>query len=88
MDVRGLFGSVFNDFGKDFVCVDFIGENFLSGMIVEIDEVGCYFLILKNIGLFSFYRMRMLLLFVLMKCDMDLKMVILLFFLRLRVWRV
>ncbi|OXB40053.1 hypothetical protein LQV05_000119 [Cryptococcus neoformans] len=37
-DVRGLFGSVFNDFGKDFACVDPTGESPLSGMIVEIDE--------------------------------------------------
>ncbi|KAK8864255.1 hypothetical protein IAR55_001501 [Kwoniella newhampshirensis] len=37
-DVRGLFGSVFNDFGNDFACVDPTGENPQSGMIVEVDE--------------------------------------------------
>ncbi|GFZ44106.1 Ubiquitin-activating enzyme E1 1 [Saitozyma sp. JCM 24511] len=37
-DVRGLFGSVFNDFGKDFACVDPTGEQPQSGMVVEIDE--------------------------------------------------
>ncbi|WVF71622.1 hypothetical protein IAT40_006430 [Kwoniella sp. CBS 6097] len=37
-DVRGLFGSVFNDFGKDFACVDPTGENPQTGMIVEVDE--------------------------------------------------
>lgn len=37
-DVRGLFGSVFNDFGNDFACVDPTGENPQSGMIVSVDE--------------------------------------------------
>ncbi|OCF60450.1 ubiquitin-activating enzyme E1 [Kwoniella mangroviensis CBS 10435] len=37
-DVRGLFGSVFNDFGKDFACVDPTGENPQTGMIVEVEE--------------------------------------------------
>lgn len=37
-DVRGLFGSVFNDFGKDFACVDPTGENPQSGMVVYIEE--------------------------------------------------
>lgn len=37
-DVRGLFGSVFNDFGKNFSCVDTNGEQPLSGMVVEIDK--------------------------------------------------
>ncbi|WWD17448.1 hypothetical protein CI109_101889 [Kwoniella shandongensis] len=37
-DVRGLFGSVFNDFGSDFACVDPTGENPQTGMIVEVDE--------------------------------------------------
>lgn len=87
-DVRGLFGSVFNDFGKDFACVDPTGENPLSGMIVEIDEVGRYFLIPKNICSSSLYRMRMLLLPVLTKRDMDLKTATLSLSLRLRVWRV
>jgi len=39
-DVRGLFGSVFNDFGTKFTCGDPTGENPLSGMIVEVDKVG------------------------------------------------
>ncbi|NXD32169.1 UBA1 enzyme, partial [Spelaeornis formosus] len=37
-DIRGLFGSVFNDFGNDFTCVDATGENPQSGMIVHIEE--------------------------------------------------
>ncbi|ODN79868.1 hypothetical protein L202_03761 [Cryptococcus amylolentus CBS 6039] len=37
-DVRGLFGSVFNDFGKDFACVDSTGENPQSGIIAAIDQ--------------------------------------------------
>ncbi|KAL7421709.1 E1 ubiquitin-activating protein [Cryptotrichosporon argae] len=37
-DVRGLFGSVFNDFGKDFACVDATGENPQSGIIAHIEE--------------------------------------------------
>lgn len=37
-DVRGLFGSVFNDFGKDFSCVDTNGEQPLSGMVVQIEQ--------------------------------------------------
>ncbi|EPQ25827.1 uncharacterized protein PFL1_06924 [Pseudozyma flocculosa PF-1] len=35
-EVRGLFGSVFNDFGPDFVCIDPTGEQPLSGMIVSV----------------------------------------------------
>ena len=35
-DVRGLFGSVFNDFGQDFICNDPTGEQPLSGMIVSV----------------------------------------------------
>ncbi|GAK67598.1 ubiquitin activating enzyme [Moesziomyces antarcticus] len=35
-EVRGLFGSVFNDFGPDFLCNDPTGEQPLSGMIVSI----------------------------------------------------
>ncbi|PWN30586.1 ubiquitin-activating enzyme E1 [Jaminaea rosea] len=35
-DVRGLFGSVFNDFGEKFVCTDPTGEQPLSGMIVSV----------------------------------------------------
>jgi hypothetical protein len=31
--------SVFNDFGKDFACVDPTGEQPQTGMVVEIDEV-------------------------------------------------
>jgi len=37
-DVRGLFGSVFNDFGNDFACVDATGENPQTGMIVHVEE--------------------------------------------------
>jgi ubiquitin-activating enzyme E1 len=37
-DVRGLFGSVFNDFGTDFTCADPTGENPMSGMIVHVEE--------------------------------------------------
>lgn len=37
-DVRGLFGSVFNDFGDEFVCTDPTGEQPLSGMIVSIES--------------------------------------------------
>ena len=32
--------SVFNDFGRDFACVDTTGENPQSGMIVHVEEVG------------------------------------------------
>jgi hypothetical protein len=31
--------SVFNDFGKDFTCVDPTGEQVQSGMIVHVEEV-------------------------------------------------
>jgi ubiquitin-activating enzyme E1 len=34
-----LFSSVFNDFGPAFTCVDPTGENPLSGMIVEVENV-------------------------------------------------
>ncbi|KAJ3924849.1 MAG: ubiquitin-activating enzyme E1, isoform CRA_b, partial [Lentinula lateritia] len=37
-ETRGLFGSVFNDFGAKFTCVDPTGEQPLSGMIVSIDK--------------------------------------------------
>ncbi|RSH84322.1 uncharacterized protein EHS24_005840 [Apiotrichum porosum] len=37
-DVRGLFGSVFNDFGNDFSCVDHTGENPHSGMVVHVED--------------------------------------------------
>ncbi|RXK40091.1 ubiquitin-activating enzyme E1 [Tremella mesenterica] len=37
-DVRGLFGSVFNDFGNDFTCADPTGENPQTGMVAEIEE--------------------------------------------------
>ncbi|GHJ85862.1 hypothetical protein NliqN6_2264 [Naganishia liquefaciens] len=37
-DVRGLFGSVFNDFGSKFTCVDPTGESPLTGMIASIDR--------------------------------------------------
>lgn len=34
-----MLSSVFNDFGKDFACVDATGENPQSGMIVHVEEV-------------------------------------------------
>ncbi|KAG5220391.1 ubiquitin activating enzyme [Salix suchowensis] len=37
-ETRGLFGSVFNDFGPKFTCVDPTGESPLSGMIVSVDQ--------------------------------------------------
>ncbi|KAL1410395.1 E1 ubiquitin-activating protein [Vanrija albida] len=37
-DVRGLFATVFNDFGNDFVCVDPTGENPLSGMVLYVEN--------------------------------------------------
>ncbi|KAK0461961.1 ubiquitin activating enzyme [Desarmillaria tabescens] len=37
-EIRGLFGSVFNDFGNKFTCVDPTGEQPLSGMIVSVDQ--------------------------------------------------
>ncbi|KAH8118344.1 ubiquitin activating enzyme [Phellopilus nigrolimitatus] len=37
-ETRGLFGSVFNDFGPKFTCVDPTGEQPLSGMIASIDK--------------------------------------------------
>ncbi|KAJ9113011.1 hypothetical protein QFC22_006107 [Naganishia vaughanmartiniae] len=37
-DVRGLFGTAFNDFGPEFTCVDPTGEQPLSGMIASIDR--------------------------------------------------
>lgn len=39
-DVRGLFGSVFCDFGPQFPIIDTNGEQPLTGMIVSIDETG------------------------------------------------
>ncbi|KAF9452196.1 ubiquitin activating enzyme [Macrolepiota fuliginosa MF-IS2] len=37
-ETRGLFGSVFNDFGPTFTCVDATGEQPLSGMIVSVQN--------------------------------------------------
>ncbi|THH10090.1 hypothetical protein EW145_g1564 [Phellinidium pouzarii] len=37
-ETRGLFGSVFNDFGPKFTCVDPTGEQPLTGMIASIDK--------------------------------------------------
>ncbi|KAH9918251.1 ubiquitin activating enzyme [Epithele typhae] len=37
-DTRGLFSTVFNDFGPKFTCVDPTGEQPLSGMIVSVDK--------------------------------------------------
>ncbi|KAJ8086217.1 E1 ubiquitin-activating protein [Marasmius tenuissimus] len=37
-ETRGLFGSIFNDFGPRFTCVDPTGEQPLSGMIVSVSK--------------------------------------------------
>ena len=37
-DVRGLFGTVFNDFGSHFVCKDTTGEPALHGMVVSVSK--------------------------------------------------
>ena len=37
-DVRGLFSSVFCDFGKQFPCLDTTGEQPLQGMVVGINQ--------------------------------------------------
>ncbi|KAJ7117326.1 ubiquitin activating enzyme [Mycena crocata] len=37
-ETRGLFGSVFNDFGPKFICVDPTGEQPLTGMIVSVEQ--------------------------------------------------
>ncbi|KAJ7468083.1 ubiquitin activating enzyme [Mycena latifolia] len=37
-ETRGLFGSVFNDFGPKFTCVDPTGEQPLTGMIVSVAQ--------------------------------------------------
>ncbi|KAG5654065.1 hypothetical protein H0H81_007791 [Sphagnurus paluster] len=39
-ETRGLFGSVFNDFGPKFTCVDPTGEQPLTGMIVSVAQDG------------------------------------------------
>ena len=39
-DTFGLFGSIFTDFGEEFICVDPTGENPLSGIVSNIDEEG------------------------------------------------
>lgn len=39
-DTFGLFGQIFNDFGKNFTCVDATGENPLSGIVAGVDEEG------------------------------------------------
>ena len=39
-DIHGLFGSIFTDFGKEFVCVDPTGENPLAGIVAGIDGEG------------------------------------------------
>lgn len=39
-DVFGLFGSIFTDFGKDFVIADSTGENAVSGIVAGIDSDG------------------------------------------------
>ncbi|KAF8351145.1 ubiquitin activating enzyme [Amanita rubescens] len=37
-ETRGLFGSVFNDFGSKFTCVDPTGEQPLTGMTVSVEK--------------------------------------------------
>lgn len=37
--ISGTYRSVFNDFGSDFTCVDPTGEQPLTGMVAEIDQV-------------------------------------------------
>lgn len=39
-DIFGLFGSIFTDFGDNFVCVDPTGESPLSGIVAGIDSEG------------------------------------------------
>ncbi|KAJ6592634.1 ubiquitin activating enzyme [Mycena capillaripes] len=39
-ETRGLFGSVFNDFGPSFTCGDLTGEQPFTGIISSIDEIG------------------------------------------------
>ena len=39
-DIYGLFGSIFTDFGKDFVVADPTGENPVSGIVAGIDDDG------------------------------------------------
>ena len=39
-DTYGLFGIIFTDFGRDFVCVDPTGENPLTGIVSGIDAEG------------------------------------------------
>lgn len=40
VDTFGLFGTIFNDFGKDFICVDPNGEAAVSGIVAGIDQDG------------------------------------------------
>lgn len=39
-DTFGLFGYIFNDFGKNFTVGDATGENPISGIVADIDETG------------------------------------------------
>lgn len=39
-DVFGLFGSIFTDFGKNFVVADPTGENVITGIVANIDSDG------------------------------------------------
>ncbi|KAL1311852.1 hypothetical protein AAFC00_001926 [Neodothiora populina] len=39
-DTFGLFGQIFNDFGKNFAIADATGENVLSGIVADIDSEG------------------------------------------------
>ena len=40
VDIFGLFGSIFTDFGKEFTVADSTGENPVSGIVAGIDEDG------------------------------------------------
>ena len=39
-DIFGLFGSIFTDFGKNFVVTDPTGENVVTGIVADIDSDG------------------------------------------------
>lgn len=39
-DIFGLFGSIFTDFGKNFVVTDPTGENIVTGIVADIDSDG------------------------------------------------
>lgn len=43
VEIVGLFVNIFCDFGNNFIVFDFSGENFVSGIVVGIDEEGLVF---------------------------------------------